>query len=471
MAKKPGKLRDALNRYQGKDLEKEHKKKVYKQNEKKSSAKRAQRQAKDDNEEIENETIEGAADDMTLEGGVAIDGQEDDDWEDDDTDDEARAGFDMSRLEDSDSDSSGVDEAAGDASTRQIKATLAALKANGIPATATAKKTKTTATSKPLKTSSKPTAAAAVASEVPQAVQEGAEEAEDSEGDASDIPLSEIGSDTEDIVPHRRLTINNTAALTRALSSFALPLSTLPFSTHQSLTTSAPVSIPDIEDDLNRELAFYAQSLSAVQEARKLLKAEGVPFTRPTDYFAEMVKSDEHMGKVKGKLVDAAAGKKAAAEARRQRDLKKFGKQVQQEKLKERAQEKKQMLDRVNVLKRKRQGAGLESGGGGDDMFDVELEDAMDGRDTKKRRGAEIAGRGGARAGGRGGHDDSGPNRKRAGKNEKYGFGGKKRFAKSGDAQSAGDVSGFSVKRMKGQTKGGGAKRPGKARRASAKMR
>ena len=75
-------------------------------------------------------------------------------------------------------------------------------------------------------------------------------------------------------------------------------------------------------------------------------------FSRPADYFAEMVKSDEHMGKIKQKLIDAAAGKKAAAEARKQRDLKKFGKQVQVAKLQERAKEKKDTIEKIQTLKR-----------------------------------------------------------------------------------------------------------------------
>jgi rRNA-processing protein EBP2 len=68
-----------------------------------------------------------------------------------------------------------------------------------------------------------------------------------------------------------------------------------------------------------------------------------------------------------------------------------------------------------------------------------------------------------------------GPNPKRQKKDAKYGFGGKKRFAKSGDAVSAGDMSGFSAKRMKtggfaaggagGKKKGVKASRPGKSRR------
>lgn len=83
-----------------------------------------------------------------------------------------------------------------------------------------------------------------------------------------------------------------------------------------------------------------------------MLKKEGVPFTRPGDYFAEMVKSDEHMGRIKKKLYDEAANKKASAEARKQRDLKKFGKQVQVAKLQQRQKEKRETLEKINSLKK-----------------------------------------------------------------------------------------------------------------------
>jgi len=174
--------------------------------------------------------------------------------------------------------------------------------------------------------------------------------------DEEDIPLSDLedldDEDKEDMIPHQRLTINNTTALSTALRRIALPLKTFQFTDHQSLTTSEPVIIADVSDDLNRELAFYKQSLEAVTEARALLKKEGAPFSRPTDYFAEMVKADEHMAKIKAKLVEAAAGKKASAEARKQRDLKKFGKQVQVAKLQERQKEKTATMEKIKVLKR-----------------------------------------------------------------------------------------------------------------------
>ena len=87
-----------------------------------------------------------------------------------------------------------------------------------------------------------------------------------------------------------------------------------------------------------------------------------------------------------------------------------------------------------------------------DDMFDVALQDAAE---------TEKADRAARRSGGR----DAGRVGKRQKKDEKFGFGGKKRFAKSNDAKSAGDVRRYSVKKMKGRV-GGAKQRPGKSRRA-----
>jgi len=128
------------------------------------------------------------------------------------------------------------------------------------------------------------------------------EQSEDDDDDEEEgVPVSDLDSDEAeedaDIVPYQKLHKDNHAALTQALSTFALPISTLRFSVHQSFTTSDTEAI-DVNDDLNRELAFYKQALAAVKEGRKRLLAEGLPFSRPADYFAEMIKDDEHMEKV-----------------------------------------------------------------------------------------------------------------------------------------------------------------------------
>jgi rRNA-processing protein EBP2 len=188
---------------------------------------------------------------------------------------------------------------------------------------------------------------------------EGEDEDGDEDEDDEDIPVSDLedlpDEDKEDLIRHTRLTINNTAALTASRIRIAIPTdSSAAFATHMSITSSKPTAdaIPDISNDLDREQAFHAQALEAVKQARQLLKKEGVPLTRPNDYFAEMVKDDGHMERVKTKLVEEATAKKASAEARKLRDLKKFGKQVQVAKLQERHKAKRETLEKVKLLKR-----------------------------------------------------------------------------------------------------------------------
>ena len=48
----------------------------------------------------------------------------------------------------------------------------------------------------------------------------------------------------------------------------------------------------DVHDDLKREVAFYNMALKAVHEAKEKCKAANVLFTRPDDFFAEMMKTD-----------------------------------------------------------------------------------------------------------------------------------------------------------------------------------
>jgi len=46
-------------------------------------------------------------------------------------------------------------------------------------------------------------------------------------------------------------------------------------------------------------LCSYGQALAAVTVARTELDRLGVPYRRPDDYFAAMLKSDDHMKKVR----------------------------------------------------------------------------------------------------------------------------------------------------------------------------
>ncbi|KAI7784746.1 rrna processing protein [Diaporthe eres] len=283
-----------------------------------------------------------------------------------------------------------------------------------------------------------------------------ANENDDDDDDAeeeSDIALSDLEDlpeeEREDLFVKTKLSINNQPALLAAVKRISIPKdSSTSFVTHQTVVSSEPTEskIEDISDDLERELQLYSQSLEAANQARALLKAEGLPFSRPKDYFAEMVKDDGHMEKVKAKLIEQATAKKASAEARKLRDLKKFGKQVQVAKLQERHKEKRETLEKIKALKKKRAENGGDLGTNEADLFDVGVDNELNkpGKRGRPDQGSRT------------------PNHKRAKKDAKFGFGGKKRYSKSGDAESSGDVSGFSAKGMKGK---GGPKKIAKTAR------
>jgi rRNA-processing protein EBP2 len=80
-----------------------------------------------------------------------------------------------------------------------------------------------------------------------------------------------------------------------------------------------------------------------------------------------------------------------------------------------------------------------------EDLFDVALDNAA--KTSDRRDGS------------------SKPNFKRQKKDNKYGFGGKKRHSKSNDAASTSNARSFSMSKMKGKPSGGASKRPGKSRR------
>ena len=279
-------------------------------------------------------------------------------------------------------------------------------------------------------------------------------EEEENDDEEEEIPLDSLPSSaslSEQALAsrHNRIRINNTEAMQRVYEDMRLdgPSTSgkMPWIETMSLVYEHATAdeVPDAQNDLDRELSFYRQSLAAAIRGRELVLAAKVSFSRPNDYFAEMVKTDEHMERVRQRLLDESASIKASEDAKRQRELKKYGKKIQTEKLFERQRSKRDMQEKVNALKRKRQ-TGLDMD---DDEFDVQLEEALGERKASQRT-------------------QRGPNKKRQYRDEKYGFGGKKRHNKSNTAEST-DQVGPSRRKPGQRPKGGKAKRPGKARRAA----
>jgi len=198
-----------------------------------------------------------------------------------------------------------------------------------------------------------------------------------------------------------------------------------------------------VHNDFKREMLFYRQAQAAVLEGLPRLQSLGVKTKRPDDYFAQMAKSDQHMNKIRAKLLSKEQEQERAEKIKKLRELKKYGKKVQVEVQQKRQKEKKEMLEEMKKM-RKGQGGNMDN--------------ILDKKDSKGKVG-----------GGR-------KEQKRNFKDKKFGFGGKKRDVKKNDKRSTDDVSSFrpgQKTRPGGKGKGGaGSKgRPGKGKRQKMKNR
>lgn len=186
------------------------------------------------------------------------------------------------------------------------------------------------------------------------------------------------------------------------------------------------------QHDFKREMLFYRHSQAAVLEAIPRLHRLNVKTKRPEDYFAEMAKSDDHMKKVRENIEHRKNAMEASENARRLRELRKYGKKIQHEVLAKRQKEKKEFMEKVKKFKK------------GKESLDFIEKGANAGGQNKK------------------------VNQKRQHKNKRFGFGGQKKRDKYNSAQSSADMSSFSRKKH-GKPKNN--KRPGKSVRIKLKNR
>ncbi|XP_006850917.2 probable rRNA-processing protein EBP2 homolog isoform X1 [Amborella trichopoda] len=199
----------------------------------------------------------------------------------------------------------------------------------------------------------------------------------------------------------------------------------------------------DVNDDLAREMAFYTQALEGTRQAFGRLQSMAIPFLRPPDYYAEMVKSDSHMVKVKGKLLFEKKKLEEAEERRKAREAKRIAKEVQAEKLKERAKQKKHEIESVKKWRKQRQNGG--TGGSKVDLdFGFEEGEGFE-RPKKMRPGVAPGDRSGgnARHAGKFGKGSGKGGKSREYRNTKFGHGGKKGLKRQNNAESANDIRGF----------------------------
>lgn len=158
-------------------------------------------------------------------------------------------------------------------------------------------------------------------------------------------------------------------------------------------------------NDFRREMTFHRQAQAAVIEGIKQLHELKVVTKRPDDYFAEMAKNDEHMQKVRENLAAKQQGQAKSERLKQIRDQRKMGKLIQRQVRVQKEAEKREMLDK---LKKFRKG---------------KLKNLDFLEDNRKTNAAKSAG-------------------KRKARDQKFGFGGKKRGQKRNTKESSMDTGG-----------------------------
>jgi len=199
-------------------------------------------------------------------------------------------------------------------------------------------------------------------------------------------------------------------------------------------TRSATASLRplDVHDDLKRELHFFNQALDAAKAAAAQAAQHRLPFRRPLDYYAEMVKTDGHMLKIKQRLVSSKNAAEAAAASRKQRELKRYSKQVQAEKEREKAQQRKREEGEIKRWRKRRANESYSGDG-------AELPESLQHLDGDPKRRSTNASQ-----------------KKREYRNQKFGFGGRKALQKQNTAESAADMSGYKGSYRESKTRGRG---------------
>lgn len=199
----------------------------------------------------------------------------------------------------------------------------------------------------------------------------------------------------------------------------------------------------DVNDDLKREASFYTQALEGTRQAFEKLQSMGLPFLRPADYYAEMVKTDAHMEKVKRRLLSEQKEIEEAEERKKAREAKKLAKEIQVQKTKERAKQKKEEIESVKKWRKQRQQSGFAG-----EVNNGELDLAFEGgksfeRSNKKRPGVSPGDRTGGKARQSGGSGKGKKKKNRDFRDSKFGFGGKKSMKKQNTADTIDDLRGF----------------------------
>ncbi|XP_075037818.1 putative rRNA-processing protein EBP2 [Mixophyes fleayi] len=241
------------------------------------------------------------------------------------------------------------------------------------------------------------------------------------------------------VLEGKKVAPNNVSGLKQCLKDLKKEL---PWAERLDVTTAVPETTGengaqdpavDAEDDFQREMCFYRQAQAAALFALPRLYKLKIATRRPDDYFAEMAKTDQHMQKVRHKLQVKQTAMEKSQKAKQLRALRKYGKKVQTEVLQKRQKEKSNMMTQIKKYQK-----------GLSDKLDF-----LEGDQPQKKTAGATPNKMKAK---------KGPSAKRQYKDQKFGFGGRKKGSKRNTKESFNDVSGFRA----GMAHGRGPHRPGK---------
>lgn len=185
----------------------------------------------------------------------------------------------------------------------------------------------------------------------------------------------------------------------------------------------------------------YELSLNAASEGLQQLTDLNIPFRIPADFFAERVKPDKHMARVKDKLIEEQRKMVAVAERKQDKETRRFAKQVQSAKIQEKSAEKKANLAAAGKMRKAPEGADRELGVERSILPGVSAHLAANRADEAARREKKSA--------------------KREAKDKKYGHGGKKRNVRKNDKESATSGKDYTVGKMRQNFQGFKDSKPG----------
>mmetsp|Transcript_11148 Transcript_11148/g.16842 ORF Transcript_11148/g.16842 Transcript_11148/m.16842 type:complete len:200 (-) Transcript_11148:33-632(-) len=106
------------------------------------------------------------------------------------------------------------------------------------------------------------------------------------------------------------------------------------------------------DDDALREKAFIQHALPSVREGIRRLTDLGIPCHRPSDFYAEMLKSDNHMAKVRQMIEQKSTEIRDRAKRRNATMQRKYKKELRLQADKQSSKRKREFHDTVRTGKR-----------------------------------------------------------------------------------------------------------------------